>query len=105
MDTLGGDTHRRRQYLKDLMSRELTRYQEGCGDLARLVSDVESLISSLSEVEDEAWVEAARTAWWELEVPLATSLDEERPPTLRELDAVNAAVRSIELLLRGEFTE
>lgn len=104
MNRFGGETHRRRQYLEDLMSRELTRYREGRGDLAGLVSATESLITSLSEVADEAWVEAASTAWWELEVPLAASLDEERPPTLQELDAVSAAVRSIELLLHEDLT-
>lgn len=47
-------------------------------------------------------VEDVRTAWWELEVPHAVSLDEERPPTLQELDAVNDVVRSIELLLEQD---
>lgn len=93
------ETNERRQYLKGLMGKSITRYREGRGDLAALVSDVESLINSLSEVADAEWVEDVRTVWWELEVPYAVSLDEERPPTLQELDAVNNAVRSIELLM------
>lgn len=72
------------------------------GDLSVLVSDAESLIASLSEVADEEWVGDVRTAWWELEVPHAVSLDEERPPTLQELDTVNDVVTVMELLLEQE---
>lgn len=51
----GRGPQERRQYLKDLLGESLTRYREGRGDLAALVSDVESLITSLSEVADEEW--------------------------------------------------
>lgn len=96
------EAQEKRQYLKGLMEKSITRYREGSGDLAALVSDVESLIDSLFEVADSEWVEELRTAWWELEVPYAASLSEERPPTLQELRDVNVAVRSIELVMEHD---
>lgn len=79
------------------------RYRDGRGDLAGLVSDVESLTTSLSEVADGEWIEDLRSAWWELELLLATSLDEERPLTSPELHALNDALAAIELLLQQQL--
>lgn len=90
----------REQFLTTLMCEALTAYESGHRDLARLVSDLESLISSLEDASDASWIGALRREWGELEIVHALALDEGRSAlTSDEKRDVNQTVDELGLLL------
>ena len=83
-----------------LIHRSLTAYEGGQVDLARVVSDVESLIDSLEEVADASWVGALGHEWLDLEIVNAVGLDEGRSAlTSTEQHDVDGAVARLRSLL------
>jgi hypothetical protein len=88
-------------FLVGLLERSLADYEAGRSDMARLVRDVESVIDSLADVADAAWVSELRERWGALEIVYALMLDESRAsPTDDERGDVAEAVSALRLLLK-----
>jgi hypothetical protein len=77
----------RRQFL--LMEERLRAFEAGELYIARVINDLEALLSAL-EITPDDWVERFRDAWGELEVSYAVALDSSKPipdatdPVIRE---------------------
>jgi hypothetical protein len=89
------------RFLVGLLEQALSDYEAGRSDLARLVRDVESVVDSLAEVADAAWVGELRELWGALEIVYALMLDEGRASlTDDERRDVAGAVSALRLLLK-----
>lgn len=89
----------RREQLVAMMRQALRAYSEERLPLPELVSDVESVIDALAEVADARWIEELRAQWWQLEFAHATSLDQQRPLTKEEREAVDRAVETLAVMI------